>query len=141
MFILRRIHLGIRVVKTPERECFVPEITAIRIRFWSALLDLHSSHDLTSTNWSARSYQHKCASRSSRKKVKLVLLLRQLRFFRQSNYLNTALYYVVETVLRNTLTEDNNILSTTDVEEMMETIPDVDTILVPGFFSRVPFPF
>ena len=72
--------------------------------------------------------------------VERVRLLHQIRFFRQADDMDTALHSIVEHMLRNTFTEDNNILSTTDVEEMMEILPDVDRILVTGLFNRVPFP-
>ena len=64
-----------------------------------------------------------------------VRLIRKIRLIRQADDLKTALYYIIEPMLRNILTEDSNISTSTDVEEMMETLPDVDTILVSGFFN------
>ena len=58
-----------------------------------------------------------------------IRLLRQLRFFRQTDDLHLGLYYNIEPMLRNIFTEDSNIFTTTDVKEMMKTLLDIDKIL------------
>ena len=68
-------------------------------------------------------------------------ILRMLLFCSKTDDLDSSIMSSVEPVLNRTMTEDRNIMTTTDVESMLFYMPSTDDIMILGFFNRSALPF
>ncbi len=64
-----------------------------------------------------------------------------LSIFRKKDDLDTAIYMTITPILEKMMTEDANIMTHSDVKDMIFTFPGTDSFLTLGFFNCVPFPF
>lgn len=70
-----------------------------------------------------------------------ISLKRTLRFVRKTDDLGTAIYCALESILEKLLTKDENVLTIEEAEDIIQSLPSMELIKVPGFFNRIPFPF
>ena len=70
----------------------------------------------------------------------LIRVKRTFRFLRFTNDLDTAIHCALSSILEMPLTEDENMLTQEDVEDIIQSLPSM-SLITPGFFYRIPLPF
>ena len=66
---------------------------------------------------------------------------RNLKLLKKTDDLDTAIHGIVDSWLDIPLTDEDNAMTTDDVEDIAQALPSLERILVPGYFGRTTFPF
>ena len=70
-----------------------------------------------------------------------IRMKRNLKLLKKTDGLDSAIYDVVESWLDTPLTGEEDTMTTDDVEDITQSLPSLERILVPGFFNPMTFPF
>ena len=70
-----------------------------------------------------------------------IRLKRTFRLLHKTDDLDTAIHFALGPILDIPLTEDESMLTSEDVVEIIQNLARTNLIKVPGFFKRIPFPF
>ena len=74
---------------------------------------------------------------NERERIRLVNLL---RFFRKSVDLDTAIYSAIEPILSVPLSNEENLISSADVNDIIISLPPVKNLITPTFLKKIAFP-
>ena len=74
---------------------------------------------------------------NERERIRLVKLL---RFFRKSVDLEIAIYSAIEPILSQPLNNDENLISSADVNDIIISLPPLKKLITPSFFNKIAFP-
>ena len=70
----------------------------------------------------------------------LLCLRRNIILVKKTDELDTAIHSTFEYCLEISLNDEDQLMPSEGVEDIIEQIPNIENILVPGFFSRITFP-
>ena len=69
------------------------------------------------------------------------VMKREQKLLNKTDDLDTAIHGIVDSWLDIPLTDEDNAMTTDDVEDIAQALPSLERILVPGYFGRTTFPF